>query len=263
VTQAKAKGVYPKLAEAIAEVDSVTKDGFNSHFNYPFTSAEAIYRVVRGPLLSRGLVVIPSTTGGRSEVVPPKSDGTGGGNRTIINLHFAIVDSESGEEIEVDWIGEGFDSGDKGPYKAYTGGIKTWLRHLFQLPADDDPESDANTNKRTATRNSASTTTPATEKQRGYAEKLLKDSTLDDDAKHAVWVWGMAGGKTLCKPRASEIIEALKEGQTDALLGKAGYSDLPADTEGLQVDTSDFEHDGKVAPEQGQQFVEASRPDDE
>jgi hypothetical protein len=113
------------------------------------------------------------------------------------------------------------------------------------------------------TRNSASTTTPASEKQRKYAEKLLRDSSLSDDAKHAVWKWGQAGGTTLCKPRASEIIEALKEGQTGELLGKAGYSELPADTEGLQVDTSDFEDDGKFAPEQAQQFVEASRPDDE
>jgi hypothetical protein len=113
------------------------------------------------------------------------------------------------------------------------------------------------------TRNAASPTTPASKKQRDYAEKLLKDSSLSDDAKHAVWKWGQAGGTTLCKPRASEIIEALKEGQTGELLGKAGYSELPADTEGLQVDTSDFEDDGKVAPDQGQQFVEASRPDDE
>jgi hypothetical protein len=53
-----------------------------------------------------------------------------------------MIDTETGESIEAYWMGEGQDKGDKGPYKAATGGMKTWLKHLFLLPADDDPEAE-------------------------------------------------------------------------------------------------------------------------
>lgn len=140
----KEQGLYPKLAEAIAEVDRVSKDGTNAHFNYKFTSAEEIYRVIRGPLLSRGLVLLPSVTG--STV----SNGT-----TFLNLKFTLIDSETGETVDREWVGEGQDKGDKGPYKAMTGGAKTFLRHLFMLPADDDPEADPSTDRPPAAKKKA------------------------------------------------------------------------------------------------------------
>lgn len=85
----------------------------------------------------------------------------------------------------------------------------------------------------------------ATKKQKDYAETLLKDSQLDEDARAAVWRWGQDGTGHLTKPRASRIIELLKEGDTVLLLDEAevGYSDLP------EPDTSDFEHDGKQPEE--------------
>jgi len=86
-----------------------------------------------------------------------------------------------------------------------------------------------------ATRNAASHTTPASPKQIDFAKKLLGDAELSDEGRRAIWVWGSHEGK-LSKPRASRIIEALKEGQANALLSEAGFSDLPApDTEGLDA----------------------------
>ena len=129
---ADAKGLYPKLAEAIAEVDRVGKDGVNAHHKYKYTSAEAIYKVIRKPLLDRGLIVIPSIPVSLRE-----------GTLTTASLHLKIIDTESGESLEADWVGEGSDKNDKAVFKAATGGMKTWLRHLFMLPADDDPEADS------------------------------------------------------------------------------------------------------------------------
>lgn len=124
--------IAAKLAAAIGEVDRIGKDGTNDFHKYTYTSAEQVYRVVRKPLLDQGLVVIPSV-----------AESTTQGQTTVTKLHLRLIDTESGESIEAYWMGEGQDKGDKGPYKAATGGMKTWLKHLFLLPADDDPESDA------------------------------------------------------------------------------------------------------------------------
>lgn len=74
----------------------------------------------------------------------------------------------------------------------------------------------------------------ATTKQREFAERLLKDSELSDDARVAVWRWGQEDGHHLSRSRASQIIELLKEKRTEELAGLAGFSEFP-------VDTSDFE----------------------
>lgn len=146
-TAAAPKGLYPKLAEAIADVERIHKDGKNDHFKYTYTSAEQVYKVIRKPLLERGLIVIPSV---ESSERTPEPVGKGQGRATITRLHMRIVDSESGESLEAFWVGEGQDTGDKSPYKAATGGMKTWLKHLFLLPADDDPEADSATDKEPA-----------------------------------------------------------------------------------------------------------------
>ena len=118
--------IAAKLAAAIESVNRIGRDGTNEHFRYTYTSAEQVYRVVRGPLLEQGLVIIPSVD--TSETT---------GQKTVTRLHLRILDSATGESIEAYWMGEGQDKGDKGPYKAATGGMKTWLKHLFLLPADE------------------------------------------------------------------------------------------------------------------------------
>lgn len=138
------RGLYPKLAEAIADVERIHKDGKNDFHKYTYTSAEQVYKVIRKPLLERGLIVIPSVD--RSERTQ-EPVGKGQGHGTVTLLHMRIIDSESGESLEARWIGEGQDTGDKSPYKAATGGMKTWLKHLFLLPADDDPEGDVSTDQ--------------------------------------------------------------------------------------------------------------------
>ena len=62
------------------------------------------------------------------------------GGITNIDMTIAIIDVESGEKIEVPWAGQGADKGDKGMYKAFTGGLKYFLMKMFMLPTGDDPE---------------------------------------------------------------------------------------------------------------------------
>lgn len=140
------KGLYPKLLEAIREVESVSKDGRNDFHKYDYTTAEAILRAVRKPLLERGLILLPSL-GTMSE----RSIRTAkGGESTITTAHvkFTFIDAETGEAHDSEWAGSGDDPSDKGIYKAYTGAIKTFLREAFMLPMGDDPEGDKNADER-------------------------------------------------------------------------------------------------------------------
>lgn len=131
--------IAKKLAAAIGEVTRIGKDGTNEFHNYNYTSAEQVYRVVRGPLLDQGLVVIPSVGSWNKT-----------GQNMVLDLELTILDTETGHSLKARWVGEGADKGDKASYKAATGGMKTWLKHLFLLPADDDPESDPETDRRAA-----------------------------------------------------------------------------------------------------------------
>ena len=49
-----------RVAAAMAEAAAVTKGSENKEQGYKFASAEAILGAVRGPLLKRGIVLIPS-----------------------------------------------------------------------------------------------------------------------------------------------------------------------------------------------------------
>ena len=88
-----------------------------------------------------------------------------------------------------------------------------------------------------ATRNNASATTPASEKQVPAARKALKASNLSTEAQEAIWKWGLTApkpdgkGNTLGRPAADAILDAAHSDRPDlelaALAKRAGYSDVP------------------------------------
>ncbi len=130
------KGLYVKLAQVTAAVESVEKRGRNEHFKYDYATAEDTLRALRGPLAERNVVIMPSVLSSQRE-----------GNLTTVRLSFTLVDGDTGEAHVCEWEGTGEDRADKGHYKAYTGAIRTFLRETFLLPAGDDPEADKDTDK--------------------------------------------------------------------------------------------------------------------
>lgn len=142
--------LYAKLAEVVAEVGYVGKDGKNEFQNYRYTSAEALLATIRGPLSQRGVVLMPSLT-----ALSEREYTTSKGKASIIttaHVRFTLVDGESGQSHECDWAGQGDDPADKGLGKAYTNAIKTFLREQFLIPQGDDPEADSKTDERGADR---------------------------------------------------------------------------------------------------------------
>lgn len=130
-----------KLHQVAAQVDYVEKRGRNDHHRYNFAQAVDVVRDVRGPLLAAGVIVTP---GVRPGSVTHQPYGSKGGLLTTVDLAYTFHDVETGESLTMPWAACGADTGgDKGIYKAYTGGLKYALLSAFLLPTTDDPEHDA------------------------------------------------------------------------------------------------------------------------
>lgn len=132
------RGLITKLAEIMAEVGHVPKRGRNNFHNYDYVMEADLCDAVREKLAARSLMIVPSVgESTRTEVVSEK------GRKSFlvdVRMHYRIIDGESGESLELDGLGCGEDSGDKGLYKALTGSNKYLLMKLFQIPTGDDPE---------------------------------------------------------------------------------------------------------------------------
>lgn len=131
-------GLHAKIAEIVEVVDHVEKDGFNSQHNYAYTSEAAFLRALRGEMAQRGLTLFPAVVPDSVQITG-RTDG-GKGSITSCVMQYTITDSESGESIVVSVPSQGYDTLDKGAFKAMTGALKYALRQTFMLPTGDDPE---------------------------------------------------------------------------------------------------------------------------
>lgn len=122
-----------KLHNVMKSVDFIAKDKTNDHYKYSYASEEAIKRTLH-PLLVRERVLFM-----------PISQRVVGVDKSVTTLAvtFRFTDLDSGEFLDVEAIGSGADSQDKGPYKALTGAIKYQLTSTFLIPTGNDPEGDA------------------------------------------------------------------------------------------------------------------------
>lgn len=130
-----------KLHLTAKAISFVEKRGRNDFQNYNFAQAVDVTRTVRDELLKRKVIVVPGASG--AEHLEYKASQGKAAFLTTLTLHYKFIDVETGATIEVPWIGVGADTGgDKGVYKAYTGGLKYVLLELFLIPTTDDPERD-------------------------------------------------------------------------------------------------------------------------
>lgn len=139
-TQTPQTQLLQKLLEVAKAIPYFEKGGYNAHHKYKFVQAMDVVRQVRTELFDRGLLVFPGATGGHHL---PFGEDSKGKHLTTVTLSYTFFDTETGESIILPWIGVGADTGgDKGIYKAYTGGLKYALLALTLAPMSDDPERD-------------------------------------------------------------------------------------------------------------------------
>jgi ERF superfamily len=153
ITAAVKPTLHSKLADVVAELGYVAKDGKNEFQNYRYTSAEAILSAVRGPLSAKGITLTPSLT-----AISDREYTTSKGKASIVttvHVTFTFTDGATGEESRSEWAGQGDDPADKALGKAYTNAVKTFVRLAFLIPQGDDPEADNITDARAADREPA------------------------------------------------------------------------------------------------------------
>lgn len=122
----------------------VGKGGHNKDQDYDYVRAGDVSRLVYGAFSRVGLYAVPTYT--PLETQPVHWVTSRGTNQWMamlkVELRIGKVESKFGtdEILVITTIGYGADTGDKGPYKAMTGGLKYALLHAVGLSTDDDPE---------------------------------------------------------------------------------------------------------------------------
>ena len=89
--------------------------------------------------------------------------------------------------------------------------MKTWLRALFLLPADDDPEADSQTDKKPAKQPS----------QMPRLAKLIEASDLTQAQITQLKAWIKPNGKIL-QPRVKQACDLLTAGKPGELMDLVG-----------------------------------------
>lgn len=186
-----------KLREVAEAIPFVEKRGQNTGVGggYAFVQSVDVVRDVRHHLLARKVVVIPGSMNARHEVFHTKGGATA--FLTTVDLVYRFTDSETGAVVEVPWVGTGVDTGgDKGIWKAYTGGLKYALLNLFLLPTTNDPEHDALTVADTPASAPAPATTVDKDAERPAAPPIPLDrakSIADAAVAATIASWGEDG----------------------------------------------------------------------
>lgn len=168
------KSLVQKLAEVYATVGRIPKRGRNEFHKYDYVKEEDIVEAVRTELSSRNVILLPGIVSHEWRELQPNKDGKPRDPVVLVNMTFTFMDGDSGETIERHWLGAGQDSGDKGVYKAMTGGDKYFLLKAFLIPTGDDPERENRAERAERRNQGQSTVKPdkATNQARKAAGKL-------------------------------------------------------------------------------------------
>ena len=237
--------LHAKVAKVItATVEGVTKDGRNTFHNYDYTTAEAILRAIRTPLAENGLALMPSLDSIEERTI--KTSKGGESTITTVWVTFRLVDSETGQEAEMRWAGQGDDPADKGLGKAYTNAIKTFLREQFLLPQGDDPEADKRTDERaaervggsngqSAQRRSSNSGTKASDAQVKLMASKARQAGLNDESRDLLLCnrFGVEFLADMPRSRVNEWLEAIKQPIP------TGESDIPVEAPERPTQTAD------------------------
>ena len=136
------KTLTSKLLEVSKAIKYLEKDKTNKMQGYSYLSEAKIKETIKKAFEDSGIIFNYSTESVREYEVSPTSKGTKQ-FCTIANGKYSFIDVDSDHELSGTWFGSGTDTGDKGLYKAITGGIKYVLNTNFLIPTGDDPENDS------------------------------------------------------------------------------------------------------------------------
>lgn len=140
--------IAKKLVNVMVECSHIAKNGLNSYHQYKYATAEDVLLKVNSALTKNKIasVVIPEIAS-MVDVTNLKGNTE---HLVTVNVQIKLIDSESGEFVDLFGIGSGQDAGDKAVMKAQTAAIKYAYMMSLCIATGDDPEADSKTDENSA-----------------------------------------------------------------------------------------------------------------
>lgn len=137
--------IAKKLVNIMIECGHIAKNGLNSYHQYKYATAEDVLLKVNTALTKNKIasVVIPEIAS-MVDVTNLKGNTE---HLVTVNVQIKLIDSESGECVDLFGIGSGQDAGDKAVMKAQTAAIKYAYMMSLCIATGDDPEADIKTDE--------------------------------------------------------------------------------------------------------------------
>lgn len=138
-------GIAKKLVLIMSECSHVAKDGFNDYHKYKYASAAGVLEAINAALVKHKVasVVTPAILSS-FDVTNAKGNIE---HQVTVGCNILLIDSESGESMDLYGIGTGQDAGDKAVMKAETAAIKYAYLLSMAISTGDDPEADTKTDE--------------------------------------------------------------------------------------------------------------------
>ena len=145
--------IAKKLVNVMIECGHIAKNGLNSYHQYKYATAEDVLLKVNSALTKNKIasVVIPEIAS-MVDVINLKGNTE---HLVTVNVQIKLIDSESGECVDLFGIGSGQDAGDKAVMKAQTAAIK-YAYMMSLCIATGDPEADTKTDENSSIGNKGS-----------------------------------------------------------------------------------------------------------
>ena len=137
--------IAKKLVAVMNDCSYVSKNGVNSFHHYKYATAEDVLQKVNESLTKNKLAtVVQPSIASFSDVTNLKGNTE---HLATVIVKISIIDSESGETVDLYGIGSGQDAGDKAVMKAQTAAIKYAYMMSLCIATGDDPEAATNTDE--------------------------------------------------------------------------------------------------------------------
>lgn len=159
--------IAKKLVMVMNECSHIAKNGMNDYHKYKYATAEDVLRRVNEALTKNKIasVVIPEIAS-MDDVTNLKGNTE---HLVTVNVQIKLIDSESGETVDLFGIGSGQDAGDKAVMKAQTAAIKYAYMLSLCIATGDDPEADSKIDENSASGNKGTKPTKAATNIRNFS----------------------------------------------------------------------------------------------
>ena len=139
------KKITSKLVKVMEEVSHVQKNGMNEFHKYQYATAADVLEKVNEALCKNKICSVA-----KASLISLDHVTNAKGNQehlATVQMNIRLIDSETGEYVDIAGLGNGQDSGDKAVMKAETASIKYAYMMAFNISTGDDPEADVRTDQ--------------------------------------------------------------------------------------------------------------------